>query len=125
MDDRELVRFAIAAFSANPKADDQTIGDTLVKVGLSLSLANRLVAFLPLAFGRVALARLTDPPRFAQTFVMHGLTGEHPLDREPLFVQALEAARTECNREEMSAVGMRSSEVAAVNNALNAGAKLA
>jgi len=48
---------------------------------------------------------------------------EYPLTADSIFVAADQLARTEATRSDVQLIGLRSSEVAAVNEALNAGSQ--
>jgi len=111
----ELIEWAIAAFMSNPEADDTALIDLLVP-GFPRGHATRAVTFLPIAFGRRILRELgTAAP---DTFLLDG--HERPFASEPLYGLA-EARAALAGREEIGRIGLRSAEVNAVNNALQAG----
>jgi len=87
------------------------------RTGIARWLADRLVSFLPLAFGRILLrgASLSDD------FVNGDTTSR--LSDEPVFAAAQERA-TRAIRVEVEAIGLRSWEMHAVNDALQAGSRL-
>jgi len=111
----ELVRWAIGAFMSNAQADH----DELVEIlrGAGVPHAHHACVMVPLAFGRQILEGLvTLPP----TYVVDG--AEKALAEDPCYVAAREYAR-HASREQLERIGLISSEVNAVNQALHAGSK--
>jgi hypothetical protein len=78
--------------------------------------AERIVAFLPIAYGRRLLDGLVELPA---TFLVGGR--EHRLTDDPIYAAADHLARTEATKADVGAIGMRSAEVSVFNQALNAG----
>jgi hypothetical protein len=115
---REVLEWGLAGYMSNPEASDQDIAQRL-EGGFPRGVATRVVAFLPLAYGRRILRDLVTLP---DSFI--GEQGEAPLASEPLFAGAA-ALAAEAGRDEVQRVGGRSAEVHAVNKALNAGSKAA
>ena len=91
--------------------------------GVTAPVAERAVAFVPLAFGRLLLSGMGIT--FAEECLMaHGeSTVTLPLKTIPVYQAALAAAQQSQSAAEFSPVALRSSEVAAVNNALNNGSQ--
>lgn len=111
-------------------ADDGAILRELAAGGMGRRDAGRAVALVPLAFGRVLLGTLGV--RSAATAVLRSVrTGEDTpfrLEDDPIYVQARQLAETAyargaMEREEFAAVALRSAEVDAVNQALQAGSR--
>jgi hypothetical protein len=105
----------VAAFMAGDSApSDEVVVADLERSGVEPWLARRLNVFLPLAFGR----RLLDGMPLSDTFVDEN--GARRFDDDPVYpwvaARAMQADRAEVER-----IGLRSSEVNAVNQALNAG----
>jgi Family of unknown function (DUF6348) len=111
------VEIGLATFLAHPNAGDEELRAALEHAGVEHWLAERLVLYLPVALGRRLLAGATFSDMIADG------TGERRIDEDPVYTAA--AARAEgATREEMQAVAMRSAEVNAANQALDAGSQL-
>lgn len=112
------VEAGIAAFcaGAEPPSDDE-VWARLTGSGVEPWLAERLLAFLPMAYAR----RMLSDVSFPDALVMP--SGRLSLSAEPVFAAALSRAER-ADRGEFERIALRSSEVNAVNNALNAGSKL-
>lgn len=114
----EAVVVGVTAFceSAEPVAGDEIKGK-LLSGGLEPWLADRLVYFLPLAFGR----RVIAGAEVDETF----LDGEtrRRLDRDPIYRAAVQRAMV-AEEPEIARIAGYSSEVAAVSQALQGGAEL-
>lgn len=93
----EAVARAVAAFQSQPGADDDQIARVLEGGGLSELLATRLIQFLPIAFARVLL--MPQGVQFPDLYRVMGpkgvYLGDYPLSEEPIFTEALAAARRE------------------------------
>ena len=109
---------------------DDDIAKVLERDGASASEAQALLAYIPLAFGRVLMEGL--PIRLADTALVQDQTGEAAEERtlgaEPIFAEATRLAErvkreASLTSEQFTAVAMRSAEVDAVNKALHGGAK--
>ncbi len=111
------IEIGVATCLAYPQASDDELRAHLERAGVEPWLAARLVTFLPLALGRVLLAGAT----VAQT--LDEGEGERPLAGEPVFLAAETRARR-ASKQELEAIGLRSSEVQAVNTALHHGSRL-
>jgi len=96
----------------------------LLRAGLSKKQAHDAARFIPLAFGREILSGMG--PAFSDTYVRmsDGQRTEVALATEEFYAEAQKAAR-ETNKEAFTSIAMQSSELQAVNNALNAGADVA
>jgi hypothetical protein len=115
---------AIAHMIALGEKNDGEIYDDLVKRGFAPADADRLVAFVPLAFGRVLVATL--PVTFPETAILveGGSRREVRLADEPIFAEAAAHARKGAlTRDQFGALALRSAEINALNKALNAGSK--
>ncbi|HEY0254657.1 MAG TPA: DUF6348 family protein [Kofleriaceae bacterium] len=109
----DIARWTAGAFRSNPAASDDAIAALLV--GAGVPSAWRAIAMLPLAFGRRLLAGAT----LSETYI-DGET-EHVLADDPLYAAAVSLAATSTDIE---AIGLRSSEVDAANQALHKGGTL-
>lgn len=111
-----IVRWTLAAFHANPDVGDGELVQILEDAGLPH--AARAVLMLPLAYGRRILDGLVA---VAPTY----FDGDRELvlADDPIFAAAERLARTEASRADLDRIGLRSSEVDAVNQALHHGSK--
>src|SRR4051812_23118545 len=112
--------------SATPPWDDSQIEQELGRRGVELQLAQELVAFAPMAFGREIVQQLGVP--CSDVYRLHDLTDgserELPLANERAFAWAkamIGLYRTAERNDLFKLVACRSAELAAVNNALKAG----
>jgi hypothetical protein len=110
----DIVRSALPVFHAHPDAADGELVEFLKAAGVPA--AERVVAFLPIAYGRRLLDGLVELPA---TFLVGGR--EHRLTDDPIYAAADHLACTEATKADVGAIGMRSAEVSVVNQALNAG----
>jgi hypothetical protein len=111
-----IVRWTLSAFHANPDLGDGELVEILEDAGLPH--AARAVLMVPLAYGRRILDGLV-----AVTPTYFDGDRELVLADDPIFAAADRLARTEATREDLDRVGLRSSEVDAVNQALHRGSK--
>jgi hypothetical protein len=123
----ELVDTVISLFANRIDADDEQIEESLLEQNINAMLAEQLIAFVPLAFGRVLLEQ--DGPRFQPTYTLENLvdrsTTHLPLRDQPLYKAAYKvASEWRGSREEFWAIAGRSPEVKAINSALQDGAEL-
>jgi hypothetical protein len=108
----------VAAFMAGDSApSDEVVVADLERGGVEPWLARRLNLFLPLAFGR----RVLDGVAVSDTFVDE--RGSHRLSDDPVYPWLAERAAM-ADRAEIERIGLRSSELSAVNQALHAGSRL-
>ncbi len=106
--------------------EDGDLVEVLISTGLARDVSERLVAFLPIAFGRVVIAHLARVS-FTTDYRIKETGKVLPLSGDPIFVEALKLATESyhsgiVSREVFSAVALRSPELLAVNKALNEGA---
>lgn len=111
-----IVRWTLAAFHANPDVGDGELVQILEDAGLPH--AARAVMMLPLAYGR----RILDGLVTVKPTYFDG-DRELVLADDPIFAAAERLARTEASRADLDRIGLRSSEVDAVNQALHRGSK--
>ncbi len=121
----ELIQAARHFVGATEK-DDSEIVATLIEDGLGLAAAERVAAFLPIAFGRVVLSHLAKIT-FTTDYVIHETGQTRSLSSEPIFTAALALATESYHsgilaKETFSAIATRSAEMAAVSKAMNDGA---
>jgi hypothetical protein len=128
MDTKDAVRQAVRAFTTNTDGDDRGVTAALVQDGFSEETAADLVAFVPLAVGRVILGRIgvgimrdeysridaQGQERF------RGKLLDEPIYREALAAFAEVAAQGEAV---LKAVLGRSPEFRAANKAFHAGSR--
>jgi hypothetical protein len=105
------VEVAVVTFLAHRQAGDDVIFNHLRRAGVEDWLAERLIAFLPVAFGRTLLRGVA----LSNSLSENG--ADRPLDTEPVFLAA-QARAQRATREEVESIGLRSSEVNAVNSLL-------
>ena len=111
-----IVRWTLSAFHANPDIGDGELIQILEDAGLPH--AARAVMMLPIAYGRRILDGLvTVTPTYIDG------DRELVLADDAIFAAADQLARTEASRADLDRVGLRSSEVDAVNQALHRGSK--
>jgi hypothetical protein len=115
-DPAAIVSAALRAFRARPDAAPADLVADLQRAGVPH--ADRAVALLPIAFGRLVLDGLVALPA---TF--HDGQREIPFAEDPLYRAAEELARTQVRHGDIDDIAFRSAEVAAVNQALNAGSR--
>ena len=104
--------------------DDDDIVHSLTASGVAAPLAERVIAFVPLAFGRVLLSGLGI--RFSDDYLLPKADGTMvtlPLKGQPVYTAARANALWMKTGQDFGPVAMRSSEFSAVNNALNAGSQ--
>lgn len=103
--------------------DDPELVVVLERAGLDPADAQRLVALLPLAFGRVALERfgIVGLPRDAWVGHPDGGSSEIRLTDQPLYRPALAAAAAARGTPEFDALAGRSVEVMVLAPAIRAG----
>lgn len=123
----EALAWLLPLFYEAPEADDAQLFARLCATGLVPHTAERLVALVPLAFGRVLLAGL--PIALSPRALVQGDTPrEIALAEEPLYAQAhwlAERAYRQgtLTQPEFAALALRSAEVHVVNQALREGAQ--
>lgn len=121
---------AVAAMVDRPDVDDAGHVRALVERGVEPTEAELLVALIPLAFGRVLVEHLGLG--FAPVAELHPRSGGAPrtlrLEDDPLFTEATwlaERARDQgtLTRDQFVSLALRSAEVDALGQALDAGAQ--
>jgi hypothetical protein len=125
---REQLIALSAIFCRAENSDEAELISKLVQGGLGEDEAERVVAFLPIAFGRVVISQVGEV-RFSRTYMTEDTGREFELDAEPIYCLALEVAKESyasgiLGRERFSEIATRSAELQAVNKALNAGVKV-
>jgi hypothetical protein len=119
-----MIQYADVFLNADHKDDQQLVSNLLLR-GVRLEAAERLVAFLPIAFGRVVLRALA-PMNLSESFLIEETGKLHPLKGEKFFHDAEVLARDSYqtglpSKDVFSSIALRSPELSAANNALNAG----
>jgi hypothetical protein len=119
---------AVAALHRLADRPDAEIVRALVAQGADAALAEKLVDFVPIAFGRPVLERLGVRASEEGVLVVGGVERRFRLMADPVFADAVALAREAYTRGSMPgdvfrAVVMRGAELRAVNEALTAGAK--
>jgi hypothetical protein len=120
----ETIRRAVAIFRKLVNSDDGQVCSALIESGVQPEMAEKLVMFLPIAYGRVILKKIRI--RFSDTFkhpLNDGTLAEHAFADEPIWRAIVECARDEVSRgiagEQLLSVAARSAEFDAVNQLLN------
>ncbi|HOT11176.1 MAG TPA: DUF6348 family protein [Polyangiaceae bacterium] len=121
---------AVARMIEAAGAPDKDIQPVLMADGATAREAQALLAFVPLAFGRMVLQSL--PVHFSETALVRNDRGQQGteilLSDDPIFARAQDLAAdawqaTTFTQDEFLAVAMRSAEVHAVNQAIEQGAQ--
>ena len=116
-------------FVEHPRMSEDDFAELLGTRGVPAHDARLVVALVPLAFGRVMVARLQLD--FAPTAVLssreRGERRSIPLERDPIFAEATRLAersrrRSTLSREQYMLIALRSPEIRTLNQALEAGA---
>jgi hypothetical protein len=119
----ELLEWAIAAYLADAHADGETIAGVLAAHGFSLRSARRATALLPLAFGRRVLQTLVSLPEKLREIDASGkAVYDGPLSGDAMYAAAAERA-SRASRAEVERIGLVSTEVDVVNQALHRGSR--
>lgn len=117
------IRRAVPILAEHGTIDRDLLRAWLIRGGLSIADAANAVRFVPLALGRAVLLEGMGMALSDSYLLVHGdERTEKPLADEPFFTEAMKLA-PEFRIEVTSAVALQSSEVQAVNAALNAGAQ--
>ncbi|TLX45067.1 hypothetical protein C1E24_20925 [Pseudoalteromonas phenolica] len=129
MINREKIKSVLSVFLELKKQNDSDISDRLESQGLSIFEAERVSAFLPSAFCRIALSHKFDLG-FPDTYKVQGVEGEFPYKEEPIYKLAIDiASEIYHNEPELSevfnSIVTRSAEFNTINKALNEGAEIA
>ncbi|QSP94016.1 hypothetical protein LPB19_12540 [Marinobacter salinisoli] len=129
MIDRKKIEGVLPVFLELREKDDSAISVDLEQRGLSRDDAERVLAFLPSAFCRIALSHKFDLS-FPDTYKVEGLEGEFPYRDEPIYKLGIEIASQIYHGEPglsevFNSIVTRSAEFNTVNSALNEGAELA
>lgn len=125
----EAVKIALPVFAAYKDSDWEVLGQALKNANIPHSLADKLLEFMPLAFGRVFLEGMNI--QFETFYLRYDPATKREqrrkLNDEPVYTEshwaASEIVAANAAGEAFQAVVFRSSEVHAVNNALNGGSK--
>ena len=130
MTQKELVIRTLAAYASSAWESEDDIVRDLCSAGVARLLAERLVALVPLAFGRVLISHMEEVhfPTSAVLTTRDGSLKSCDLGTERIFVSALEIATAmfhEGPRHLFQGAASASAEVAVVNQLLNSGGTLA
>jgi hypothetical protein len=120
------VRRAIPVFVAHEWSPDDVLGDALIADGRSRVEAERMLIFVPIAFGRALLSETGI--RFSATYLLHSSSGEPMSKRllaQPIFYAAMAVAGMGLDRDTVLAIARRSAEFKVVTQALNDGCRAA
>lgn len=129
MTHKELVTRTLAAYANSAYESEDDIVSDLCSAGVARLLAERLVALVPLAFGRVLIAHIEEV-HFAMSAVLttrDGSLKSCDLGTDKIYQSALEIATVmfhEGPRHLFQAAATASAEVAVVNQLLNSGGTL-
>ncbi len=110
-------------FHGAENTEDAELISKLIENGISVEEAERFIAFLPIAFGRVIINQIGNV-HFSGLYKIKENGMEFELNDEPIYRFAEEIANESyisglVGREVFSAIATRSAELNAVNNALN------
>ncbi|MCM0148647.1 hypothetical protein KCN56_08740 [Photobacterium galatheae] len=125
MIDREKIKEVLPVFLEMKASDDMAISDALKAHGFKIEDAERISAFLPSAFGRIALSHKFNLG-FPDTYRVNGKEDEYSYKEEPIYKLGIEMASEVYHNEPelaevFNSIVTRSSEFNAINNALNDG----
>ncbi|WP_308364879.1 MULTISPECIES: hypothetical protein [unclassified Microbulbifer] len=128
MIDREKIKEVLPVFLEMKESDDIEISEALKDQGLKLEDAERVSAFIPSAFCRIALSHKFNLG-FPDTYCIEGKEDEFSYKEEPIYKLGIEMASEIYHNEPelaevFNCIVTRSSEFNSVNNALNAGADI-
>jgi hypothetical protein len=125
----ECIAKAVSIMRASPDLDDEAMYERLVAAGIERELADRLQAFLPMAYTRLMLEK--SGVRFSDYFEQEMQGGDiekRMLSSDPVWNASMAFARAEISSgitaQELFDVAGRSAECDAANQALNAGNKM-
>jgi hypothetical protein len=122
------IKRCLEVFSRDKRSEDDIVQDLIVS-GVSAVEAEKLVALVPLAFGRILIAHMGSA-NFSQSAILETARGlPRPVDlrREPIFMRALKLAGTmfhEGPRELFAPTATSSAEVDCVNKLLHGGSRI-
>ena len=127
---QELVRRTLEVYASSAyESEDEVVGG-LCSAGVARLMAERLVALVPLAFGRVLVSHM-EKVEFSTSAILTARDGSSrscDLRTDRIFLSALEIATAmyhEGPRHLFQAAASASAEVAAVNQLLDSGGTLA
>ena len=125
MSPNQAINLLVAAARSHPDSDDESLIASLCAQACPREEAHGALLFAPLAFGRTFLDRMGI--EFSSLYVLFSEEGEvleeGELTDHPFFVAALDEAGKFEDRADLKPLAFRSSEVKAINQALNAGSK--
>jgi hypothetical protein len=125
--DRDLLLRLTSVFEKHASNGDEVLVGALMEEGVTRIDAEKIAAFLPMAFARVILRRLgAKPSSTISAKTRDGLWIEVALAEQPIFVEAEALAADAFStgavpRGLYLAIAARSGELNAANNALNEG----
>lgn len=120
------IRLAVPILAEHGRTDSGVARSWLLRAGLSSEQAHDAIRFVPLAFGRQILAGMgvALPDSYIRVRAVDGRREEKPLADEPFYREAVKSAPklgSELGGDVFTSVALLSSELQAVNEALNAG----
>lgn len=129
MIDREKIREILPIFLELKGQEDSAISERLERQGLSLGEAERISAFFPSAFCRIALSHKFDL-NFPDSYEVEGQEDKFSYKDEPIYKLGIEIASDIYHNEPelaevFNSIVTRSAEFNSVNKALNDGAEIA
>ena len=123
MDIKDLI--TLSEIFLNASEEDGDLVRIVEQKGYKTVDAERYVAFMPIAFGRVVINRI-GKVSFSSLYKIKENSRVYSLEKEPIFCMATDLA-IKCyeqgivDKEVFSAIATRSAELNAVDKALNAG----
>jgi len=108
--------------------EDQDLIVQVIEKGFSKNEAERVVGFMPIAFGRAVIEQVSEVT-FSEKYKVKENSKEYSLNDEPIYCTALNLAKESYDKgvieqATFAAIATRSAELDAVNKALNEGQDL-
>lgn len=130
METLEAIKIALPLFAEYKNSDWKALVQALENTDIPLSLTDRLLEFMPLAFGRVFMDEMGV--EFKDYYIRYDANTKRQqqkkLNDSPIYKDCFEVASHIVSRnmagEAFTAVAFRSAELLAVNGLLNKGSKL-
>jgi hypothetical protein len=125
MINKQIIEKILPIFLNLKSSDDSAISKAIEESGIDKENAERITAFLPSAFARVAFSHKFDI-NFSETYTVDGLKKSYSYNEEPIFKLGIELAIEIYHQkselaEIFNSVVTRSCECDAINMALNSG----
>ncbi|SFD75485.1 hypothetical protein [Pseudoalteromonas denitrificans] len=124
----QMLENVLPIFFEHQGCEDTVITQNIKRLGLSLKESERITAFIPSAFCRVALSEQLDI-EFLDSYKVNNLEKQFSYSDEPIYQTAIELASEIMNykpelSEIFNSIVVRSAECNVINKALNEGADI-